>query len=587
MKQSKYLALAALLVSGGLVLSGCSGSTSALPAKEAPTSVIFDMDEGQPGSVDNFSPYGGNATNGLIQSVYEPLFITNLKTGELDPWLAESITPNADFTGWTLKLKPGITWSDGKDFTAYDVVYTFGLITKPGGLQTSLSLPKGSTANAVDELTVDFKLPKPDPQFMHAAFDTGLASKTFVVLPKHIWQDKDPATFTNYDATKGWPVGTGPYKLGTVSPNSFTYEQRADWWGVAGGLGKLPSPKSLSWSYQGTESTRASALQTGDLDVGAQFSLGAFQTIKSQTPTIQTWDAKTPFGQNDVCQYSLDFNTSKAPWDDANFRWAINGSVDRNKLINVAFQGASKPMDSPFPDLPAVQSFVADLPAPVQAMREELLVTDLAKAGGVFEDAGYSKNADGIYAKDGEPLKLAISNFDAPPKNAVTAALVEQLRQAGVDAVQVKKTVPNFIADELAGKFQANLFFGSCGSSTTPWASLNNFNVSHVPSDDGKISGFYSNPFRWTDQNAVNFSELVDEMAKTPVSDARYQELVNESLDIWYRELPMIPLTYNYQLNPVNTARWSGWPSATDEYTWGLYVTPSVHMVLQHLKPTG
>ncbi|WP_426990373.1 ABC transporter substrate-binding protein [Pseudarthrobacter sp. Y6] len=550
--------------------------------------MTFDMDEGQPGSVDNFSPYGPNQTNGLVQAVYEPLFITNVKTGELEPWLANSATANASFDVWTLVLKKGIKWSDGKDYTADDVVYTFNLLTSGTGLQTSVPLAKGVTATAKDALTVEFTLPKADPQFAGNLFGTGLASKAFTVLPKHIWEAQaDVATFTNFDIAKGYPVGTGPYKLTGTSPNTFSYERRDDWWGVSGGLGQLPAPKTLTWSYLGTESTRASALQSGALDAAAQFSLGTFQTIKAQNPGIQAWDDKTPFGQSDVCGYSLDINASKAPWDDAKFRWAINDSLDRNKLINVAFQGASKPMDTPFPDLDAVQKFASKLPAATQKLKEDLVTPDAAKAQKVFETAGYAKNQDGIYAQGGQTLKLEVSNFDSPPKNALAAAVVEQLRQAGIDAVQAKKTVPNFIADEQAGNFQANLFFGSCGSLTNPWLSMDAFNVSHLPADGGKIAGFYSNPFRWGTTAAANYSALVDEMKTTPSTDAKYQELVSKALQIWYEELPMIPLAYNYQLNPVSTANWKGWPSAQDSYAWGLYTTPSVNKVLQHLKPAS
>jgi len=582
MKSKKCIALASIVL-GALVLSGCAAGTK---VTTTPTTVSFDMDDGEPGSVDNFSPYGPNGINGLIQAVYEPLFITDVNTGKLEPWLAKSVAANAAADEWTLTLKKGIVWSDGTDFTADDVVYTFNLLAAGKGINTSLAIAKNITAKATNPLTVTFTLPAPDPQFATTLFSTGLASKTFTVLPKHIWEsESDPATFTNFDKAKGWPVGTGPYKLTSTSPNTFTFERRNNWWGVAGGLGTLPAPKKLTWSYLGTESTRASALQTGALDVGAQFSLGTFQTIRAQNPKVQTWDASAPYGQSDVCASSLDFNTAKAPFDTASFRWAINESLNRTKLINVAFQGASKAMDSLFPDLPSVQKYVDKLPSVTQALRKKVLTSNTRAAQKVFEAAGYVKGDNGIYARDGKNLTLEISNFDAPPKNALTAAVVEQLRQAGIDAVQLKKTVPNFIADELAGNFQANLFFGSCGSLTEPWLSMDNFNVSHLPADGSKIAGFYSNPYRWNSKEAIVYSGLVDEMKRLPATEPGYQKLMNQAMQIWYQELPMIPLTYNYQLNPVSTAHWTGWPSAKDPYTWGIYVSSSVHLLLQHLQP--
>ena len=63
-----------------------------------------------------------------VKGIYEALFYTNLNTGELIPWQAESYTYNDDFTEITLKLRDGVTWCDGTKFTADDVKYTLEML---------------------------------------------------------------------------------------------------------------------------------------------------------------------------------------------------------------------------------------------------------------------------------------------------------------------------------------------------------------------------------------------------------------------------------------------------------------------------
>ena len=573
--------VAAVLIAAGCGTSGSSPKGSSARAQ----TVIFDMDQGKPGSITNFNPYGDNGGNGLVQAVYEPLFISNVATGELEPWLAKSLTHSSDFKTWTVQLRNGITWSDGVPFTAQDVVYTLGLV-KAGKVSLSTDV-SDITATAPDAHTVVLSLTKPNPLLGITLFDTSLQSTTLVVLPEHIWSKQgDVTTFTNYDLKKGWPVGTGPYKLTAVTPNTFTYTERSDYWGAKAGFQSLPAPKTLQWTALGTESTRASAMASGDLDVGAQFSTGTYQSLAARDHSIQTWQKTTPYGQPDVCGYSLDFNTLKAPWNNPQLRWAVDYSIDRDKLISVAFSGASKAMLTPFPDFPAIDKIVSDLSGDAKTGYDNAGTFSLQKAQQLFQAAGYSKDSSGIYEKGGQKLSLVVNNFDAAPKNAVTAALVEQLRQAGIDASQNKMTVPNFVDAETSGNFAANVFFGSCGSTTNPWASLDRFNVSHFQPLGQKISGFYANPFRWDTPAAKQYSQIVDQLGQTdPADSSTVQDLVNQALGIWYQELPMVPLLNNYEINPVSNQYWTNWPTADNPYVWGLYVSASVQKLLHELKP--
>ncbi|MBX6771385.1 MAG: hypothetical protein IRY83_06645, partial [Chloroflexi bacterium] len=71
---------------------------------------------------------------GLHQVIYEYFFYLNLQTGQFIPWLAESYSYNNDFSVLTVKLRNGVTWSDGQPFTADDVVFTYDLLKKNEGM---------------------------------------------------------------------------------------------------------------------------------------------------------------------------------------------------------------------------------------------------------------------------------------------------------------------------------------------------------------------------------------------------------------------------------------------------------------------
>jgi len=98
----------------------------------------------------------------MLGQTGEFLCITDPKTLELTPALAQSWTPNSDATEWTFKLQSGVTFQDGSPMTADDVVYTMDLLSDPKGTSNALSafkgvLTKGGTT-AVDDQTVKFTL---------------------------------------------------------------------------------------------------------------------------------------------------------------------------------------------------------------------------------------------------------------------------------------------------------------------------------------------------------------------------------------------------------------------------------------------
>jgi len=315
--------------------------------------VIFDIDGGKvvdPELWNKLVP-GWRGDNGHHQAMIEPLFILNYENGNIEPWLGESMTSNATLDEWTLKLHPGIEWADGVPMTADDVVFTIQMmLDKSPDLNDSASMKEWiKSVEKVDDLTVLFKLNKPNPRFQLDYFSVRIWGSVSV-MPKHIWEGQDPLTFKNYDPAKGWPVYSGPYVLCKVSETEFIYARNDNWWGAKTGFQKLPEPKKLVWTWYGPEETRAAAMADNNLDSLMDITLGALQALQAKNPNVITYFKEAPFAWvPDPCSRTFEFNTSKEPWNDPKLRWAVAHLINRDQIIKIAYEGTTLPSKHFFP----------------------------------------------------------------------------------------------------------------------------------------------------------------------------------------------------------------------------------------------
>ncbi|NBT20051.1 MAG: hypothetical protein EBT00_14960 [Proteobacteria bacterium] len=134
-------------------------------------------------------------------------------TPALAPWLATGYSYAEDFSALTVNIRKGAEWGDGQAFTANDVAFTFNLLKDNQKLTYGGDMKKYiKSVEATDDQTVVFTFNSPNPRFLFEylafKFDNGVK-----LLPKHIFEGKDPLEFMWFDLEKGWPCGTGPYKI--------------------------------------------------------------------------------------------------------------------------------------------------------------------------------------------------------------------------------------------------------------------------------------------------------------------------------------------------------------------------------------
>lgn len=546
--------------------------------------LIIDLEGGKPADPENFNPYkAGRGNNyGMVQALAEPLFMINMITGQIDPWLAESMTPNDDFSVWTLKLREDVKWNDGEDFTADDVIFTIEMLQNNLDLNSSLDF-SGVTLTKVDDFSIDLALEEPNPRFQLNNFGSRGDVRTLYVVPEHIWSEQeDPVTFRNYDPDKGWPIFTGPYLLESFTDTSFTYVRNDNWWGVQAGFDDLPAPEKLVWILYGTEETRAAAMAKNDLDQMALPSPAAFETMRILNDKIISWTPEPPFGWVDVCTRNLEFNNTVPPWDDPEMRWAVNHAIDRNQVVDIAYAGMAGPSRNFMPNFPALSRYV-DLidfeQYPVETYDPELTKSMLESKGWVMNDS------TGYYEKDGQELAANIVNFEDTIIDSLNGVVVEQLQAVGINAVQDIQTIPNFIDNLQNGNFELYIFFAACGSTLDPWTSLDAWSTRHLPPPGEPVDGFYSNSSRWSGENAEAYAELVAEIGTLQPNDPKIEELFLEAMDYWYEDLPSVPLIQNPIIWPYNETYWTNWPSADNAYIQPDVTWSSFHRVIHNLQP--
>lgn len=575
--QSLLMACAALFFA-----FGCSRSEPEA-SEERRSTAVFDL-VGRVVNPDIWNPFlpASNKDHGFHQAMIEPLFILNLITNEIEPWLGLSMSANASLDEWTLELRPGVRWSDGVPFTSRDVVFTVEmLIENAPTLYFSGPLAQWvERVEAIDDLTVKFFLTSSNPRFQLDYW----AVKTFhsvYIVPWHIWKDQDPQIFRNYDPEKGWPVFTGPYNLEGFTGTEFVYKRDEDWWGAESGWKPLPAPETLIWVWYGPEETRTAAAAEGLLDSLRDISLGAYQALLQRRPEFFAWLKQPPYAWTDPCQKGLDFNHLVPPWNDSEMRWAINYAIDRDLVVTVALEGTSIPSRSIYPAYPKMDKWVDYLEKRGLYEKYPMMLHDPQKARRIIESKGYELNRRGTYEKEGKTLSLVITTHESYIMHQrIARVIVEQLQDVGINATHRNEAGGTWYQNLQLGQFEATIGWLSCGtgSVTEPWTSLDTFSATWLKPLNEPAQ---SNWWRWENWE---FSEIVAEMGSLALDDPRIEELFYQAMDIWMAELPIIPVAQGRQLVPFSGIYWEGWPTAENNFCTPRMWTQAGHLTIHNLR---
>lgn len=251
----------------------------------------------------------------VLENVYDTLVEPD-ENLEMQPALAESWEVSEDQLTWTFQLREGVTFHDGSEFTAEDVVYSYERIIDQE-LSNAWRFASVESIEATDDYEVEMTVTTPSP---------GLLSSLGVNKGMAIVEE---ANAESGDITTA-PVGTGPFSFLEARPgDSILLESNADYWDGA------PAVDGVQYSFISEPTTAVAALRSGEVDWT--------DSIPPQQVAALSQDSALELGEltsNDYWYVAL--NEAREPWDDVRVRQAVAYAVDRESIAQVTGYGTAE-----------------------------------------------------------------------------------------------------------------------------------------------------------------------------------------------------------------------------------------------------
>jgi len=481
MRRSSWFRLAVLLLPVSLLAAACGGSdddgqaasssTTGPPAEEG-------CDETVPGSQIDYGVFAPTASldppfvsGGLVggtelASVYDVLMAFDPETNEYEPKLAESLEPNDDHTQWTLKLREGISYSDGTPLTAQMVSDSMDRLLQSGVRNTSGGfLGTISSKTVVDELTLDVTLSQPWVDFPFVFAD----EPGMVVNVNAIGDDPEAFGAQPPDA-----AGLGPYVVERNVPGEeLVLKARSDYWD-----GPV-CVETLRFVFVPGSQGTYDALRSGQLDVGF---------VRDSV----VWAAARDNGEQELSDPQdggallLVNHDEGRPGSNPKVREAMALAVDENVINDRAYGG----------DLLTSKSLVQP-GSRYESDDIDAFPTDVDRARAALDEA----KADGF---DG---RIEVVCANVPPTTEVALTTEALLEAVGFDVTVSTKPTAEHIGQIIQGDYDVACWGINAGASTAPTAWRSNL---HSGSPSNRAG--YANPA---------MDAALDEFFAAPDEDAR------------------------------------------------------------------
>ncbi|MDH2327401.1 ABC transporter substrate-binding protein [Cereibacter sp. SYSU M97828] len=331
--------------------------------------------------------------------------------GTATPWLAESWEQNETATEFTLKLKPGVTFSDGSPLDAAAVVANLDIWaagrTEDGINPVGLFPKTYDHSEAVDPQTVKVVFKAPTLGFIPTLGYHG----SILISPATI---ASPAT---EQADLGKTIASGPYVVDSWKEGDFVkLVRREDYnWGPAAVGHTGPAfLDSITYKLVAEQSLRVAAVQAGQADIAYNASPQELTSLRDEGFTTAT-----PRYLGFVNGWAV--NTQEAPLNDVKVRQALQVAIDRQEIIDTVYT----------PDWLLATSFMQGN-VPGATDHGALLAYDASRAEALLDEAGWTKGADGLRVKDGVTLELVLhSNPYLTTSRAIDELIAQQLGRIG------------------------------------------------------------------------------------------------------------------------------------------------------------
>jgi peptide/nickel transport system substrate-binding protein len=527
---------------------GGSGSSSAGPSGTLTISNEF-------GSTwtCQFNPYNPNFSTLPFGPVYEPLaFVDNLESGKASPWLATSwLWSNGDKT-LTFTIRKGVTWSDGKPFSAADVVFTYNLLKKYPALDlnSDWSFLSSVTQKGSDQVVMNFKTAG-QADFYYVADQTA-------IVPEHIWSTiKNPVTYSDKN-----PIGTGAYTVSACTPENITYTANKHYY-----LPGLPKVETVNYPAFLSNNAANAELADGQAQWGNQFIPSIQAAYTSKNSNNKYWFPPTV--NNEI------FVNLKNPLlSNVAVREAMSYAIDRAKVSQNGEYGYEPPANQTGIVTPTYSSWLD----PSLTAKYDYSYNP-AKAKQELTAAGFKLGSNGIFTSpSGQPLSFSIINIgDYSDWVASLQIVAQEFKAVGINLSVENLSSNAYDADLYTGKYQLGYSTESGGPG--PFYELRQWLLSSNSAPIGQTAST-----NWERYSSPATDALLNEYPAA--SPAQQHQIVDQLEQVMLTDLPVIPVTESVDWFEYNTGDFSGWSTQSDPYAQpGPAITPDFGWVLMHLKP--
>ncbi|MEJ8303271.1 nickel ABC transporter substrate-binding protein [Saccharibacillus sacchari] len=415
-----------------VLLAGCSGAGSSSPGD--PTANT-DTDKVQPAAqqeitvavsgdvgLDRLDAGAYDGSMNVHAMIYDGLVQYGEK-GQIEPALAESWEISEDGKTYTFHLRQGVKFSDGSDFNAEAVKFSFERwIHDPSNSLTVATAMQ--SLEIVDDHTVQMTF---DRAYYPLLTELTFARPVRIISPNAV----EPAGDSQGTFVK--PIGTGAWMA-----DSYKTDQEAvlvrnpNYWGDAPKLSKItlkviPDPQS-----------RVLALQSGEVDLaGGQMSRLPLESL----PVIENEASLERLRSPGTSSHFLVYNGSNPDLQDVNVRKAINLAIDKSSIVNDLMGGIGSEAKGLFP---STVPYVTESNSKGYGYDPEAARSRLAESGYTDTDG------DGLVEKNGTPLKLSLvlQQVDFPEWKPMAELIQAELQNVGI-SVELQVLEPNAYYDAL------------------------------------------------------------------------------------------------------------------------------------------
>lgn len=339
---------------------------------------------------------GGNA----LAAIYDVLLRYDQASGEFQPWLAESLTPNADNTVWTLKLRDGVKFSDGTPVNATAVLGSIGYYMKNAGFNTLILAQNIKDMKPQGDDTVVFTMNAP-----WTSFPSVMAAGPGMIMAPAAY--KNPAKFQ--------PIGAGPFTLDSYKPSEeLVLKAKPDYW-----KGK-PHLDKLRFVWLGSDDAKLQSLDGGSVDVANIRSSKAVEQARKDGYA----GVMTPGGLSTLFWIN---NREGRAGHDLRVRQAINAAIDPEiYMTRTAGEGVGMPSRNIFDP---TSKFYTDIETAGYDPEKAKKLLDEAKADGYDGKLTFLGQADPVSQAGAVVVKAMLEKVGFTVKTESLTNVADQIQR--------------------------------------------------------------------------------------------------------------------------------------------------------------